>query len=89
MPDLGHRAKHATGLRLRAERMAGELLAEMKAKGERQKAGDNPQGRNRNRPQCIIGTQISGILDVTRTRLHDHAARCSAPLLIGRMPSAS
>ena len=26
-------------------------------------------------PQCIIGTQISDILDVTRTRLPEHAAR--------------
>jgi hypothetical protein len=41
------------------------------------------------RPQCIIGTQISDILDVTRTRLRDHATRCSASLLSGRMPSTS
>jgi hypothetical protein len=33
------------------------------------------------RPQCIVGTQISDILDVTRTRLHDHAARVSASRL--------
>ena len=41
------------------------------------------------RPQCIIGTQISDILDVTRTRLPDHAARGSASRLSGRMPSPS
>ena len=40
-------------------------------------------------PQCIIGTQISDILDVTRTRLPDHAARGSASRLSGRMPSTS
>ena len=41
------------------------------------------------RPQCIIGTQISDILDVTRTRLPDHAARVSGSRLSGRMPSTS
>jgi hypothetical protein len=42
--------------------------------------GSNKSGGGRARPeacwpQCIIGTQISDILDVTRTRLPDHAAR--------------
>jgi hypothetical protein len=34
----------ATQLRMRSERRAGELLIEMKAKGERQKAGENRRG---------------------------------------------
>lgn len=38
------------------------------------------------RPQRIIGTQMSNILDVTRTRLPDHAARVSASRF-WRMPS--
>jgi N6-adenosine-specific RNA methylase IME4 len=35
---------HATDIRLPAERQAGELLAEMKEKGERKKSGDNQHG---------------------------------------------
>ena len=31
----------------------------------------------RRRPQCIVGTQISDILDITRTRLRDHATSLS------------
>ena len=36
------------GIRERAERRAGELLSEMKVRGERQKPGDNPRGVNSN-----------------------------------------
>ena len=36
----------ATDIRMRAERRAGELLSEMAERGERQRPGDNPQGRN-------------------------------------------
>ena len=45
---------HATDIRMRAEIRAGELLAEMKMRGERQKPGDNPRGVNSSRPTIKI-----------------------------------
>jgi hypothetical protein len=52
--------KHATDLRLRAERKAGELLAEMKAKGERDAGGRGKIGYRPDTPILAgIGTQAN------------------------------
>ena len=55
---------HATDIRMRAEIRAGELLAEMKMRGERQKPGDNPRGVNSSRPLPLKLTDIG----VTKTQ---------------------
>jgi N6-adenosine-specific RNA methylase IME4 len=42
----GELIRHATEIRMRAERKAGELLIQMAERGERQKPGDDPRGVN-------------------------------------------
>ena len=49
---------------MRAEIRAGELLAEMKMRGERQKPGDNPRSVNSSRPLPLKLTDIG----VTKTQ---------------------
>lgn len=62
---------HATEIKLRAERRAGELLVEMAAKGERQKAGDNQHGANF---RLVPSLEDLGVSDMQSTRWRRLAA---------------
>jgi hypothetical protein len=53
-------------IRIRAERRAGELLREMKARGERQKRGDNPLGVNSRETRLLNPTPTLSDLGITR-----------------------
>jgi hypothetical protein len=92
--------EHATDIRLRAERRAGELLAEMATRGERQKAGDNQRGsskalelkREGGRPSeaqlaCLAAMERAGAFTAIAEGL-DRALACLEAwgLLRGRAP---